>query len=117
MRLMLRPHRLYCGKRISESPAVQGFWRSPLERAAHNRVDLSEGMVIINTMASKRTMSELLREGLSEAESIRAVAKATGLRHSSLLRFLSGKQSLRLDLADKLAAHFGIECRRIRKGR
>jgi len=61
-------------------------------------------------------MTELLREALSEAESIRAVAKATGLRHSSLLRFVNGKQSLRLDLADRLAAYFGIESRRTDRG-
>jgi len=60
-------------------------------------------------------MTELLREALSEAESIRAVAKATGLRHSSLLRFVNGEQSLRLDLADRLADYFGIESRRVRR--
>lgn len=57
-------------------------------------------------------MTVLLREALAEAESIRGVAKATGLDHASLLRFLSGERSLRLDLADKLAAHFGIESTR-----
>lgn len=62
-----------------------------------------------------KTMTELLREALSEADSLRAVARATGLKDPSLVRFLAGKQSLRLDLADRLAAHFGIECRRTRR--
>ena len=62
-------------------------------------------------------MTGLLREALKGADSLYAVAKASGVQKASLLRFLRGDQSLRLDLADKLAAYFGIECRRIpRKG-
>ncbi|MGD8452205.1 MAG: hypothetical protein PVJ57_10340 [Phycisphaerae bacterium] len=66
-------------------------------------------------MPTHKTMTQLLRESLAEADSIRGVAKATGLTHVSLVRFVNGGQSLRLDLADKLAAHFGIECRRVRR--
>lgn len=63
-------------------------------------------------------MTALLKQALSEADSLRAVERATGVKNPSLVRFLQGKQSLRLDLADKLATHFGIECRRTRrKGR
>ncbi len=72
-------------------------------------------MDILSTMHSKGTLTDLLRESLAAADSIRAVAKAVGLRHSSLLRFVNGKQSLRLDLADRLAEHFGIESRRVRR--
>ena len=78
-------------------------------------IDKPANMVIINTMATGKrqgTMTELLREALSEAASIRGVAKATGLDHSSLVRFVNGEQSLRLDLADRLAAHFEIQCNR-----
>lgn len=67
--------------------------------------------MIITTMPTgktHKTMTHLLREALAEADSIRAVAKENGLDHSSLVRFANGEQSLRLDLADKLAAHFGI---------
>ena len=62
-------------------------------------------------------MTELLRESLNDAESIRAVARATGLNQASLVRFVNNQQSLRLDLADRLAKHFGIECRRITRER
>lgn len=63
-------------------------------------------------------MTDLLKRALSEAESLRAVERATGVKNPSMVRFLQGKQSLRLDMADKLAAYFGIECRRTRrKGR
>jgi len=60
-------------------------------------------------------MTDLLREALAEAESLRGVERATGVKNPSLVRFVRGDQSLRLDLADRLAAHFGIECRRKRR--
>jgi plasmid maintenance system antidote protein VapI len=78
-------------------------------------------MLIINcnmTAAQKKTMTDLLRKALAEVESLRVVERATGVPNPSLSRFVRGEQSLRLDLADKLAAYFGIECRRTRrKGR
>lgn len=67
--------------------------------------------VTINTMKARKpskSMSELLREAIAEADSIRGVAKAAGLTHVSLIKFLRHETSLRLDLADKLAAHFEI---------
>ena len=67
-----------------------------------------------NRVVSKQqAMTEALRKALAESgESLYAVAKATGLNEDSLSRFLRGRQSLRLDLADRLAAHLGIEVRR-----
>ncbi len=64
------------------------------------------------------TMSDLLRLALRDADSLLGIQRATGLDRASLRRFRDGETSLRLDLADKLAAHFGIECRptRRRKG-
>ncbi len=55
-------------------------------------------------------MTELLREALAEAESLRAVERATGVKRQSLMKFIRGEQTLRLDAADKLAEHFGITC-------
>lgn len=55
-------------------------------------------------------MTEHLRSALNECPSIRAVARETGLRHNSLALFARGEQSLRLDLADRLAEYFGIRC-------
>ena len=37
-----------------------------------------------------------------------ALSNATGVQRASISRFLSESQSLRLDCADKLAAHFGL---------
>ena len=36
------------------------------------------------------------------------IAQATGIDKAALGRFVAGKQSLRLDRADKLAAHLGL---------
>ena len=73
-------------------------------------------MIIISGMAEKRkkiaTMTELLRQALTGAKSVRAVARETGVQQASLIRFLRGEQSLRLDKADILAAYFGIGVRR-----
>ena len=60
-------------------------------------------------------MTKLLRQALSNAESLRAVERATGVKRQSMMKFLRGDQSLRLDKADLLAAYFGIEVQR--KGR
>lgn len=68
-------------------------------------------------MAKRRevvTITELLRAALKDADSLYGVAKATGVQQASLIRFLRGDQSLRLDVADKLAVHLGIECRATR---
>jgi hypothetical protein len=59
-----------------------------------------------------KTMSELLRNELSRAPSMRAIETATGLKRQSLFKFVRREQSLRLDLADKLATYFGITCRK-----
>lgn len=56
-------------------------------------------------------MSRLLRVALADAASLNAIAKATGIQRASLYRFRDGRTSLRLDVADTLAAYFGIECR------
>lgn len=65
-------------------------------------------------MASKGSkkspsLSELLRRGLEDAESLNQVQAETGLKRQSLAKFMRGEQSLRLDLADRLAEYFGIE--------
>ena len=60
------------------------------------------------------TLTELLRQALAQVDSVREVARATGTHHATLLRFLREDQTLRLDVADRLAAHFDIE--HIRKG-
>lgn len=48
-----------------------------------------------------------------------ALEQATGITRQSLMRFASGQQSLRLDMADRLVDYFDVELRlkgRVRKG-
>lgn len=54
-------------------------------------------------------MTDLLREALGQCESLSAVERATGVKRQSMMKFLRGEQSLRLDLADRLATYFRIE--------
>ena len=58
-------------------------------------------------------MSDALREAIKESSmSYGAIERATGVKKASLIRFVRGERSLRLDLADKLAEHFGIGVQR-----
>jgi plasmid maintenance system antidote protein VapI len=61
-----------------------------------------------------QTMSALLRACLKETPSLTSVTEATGVQKASLIRFVKGRQSLRLDIADRLAAHFGIVCKKVK---
>jgi hypothetical protein len=64
-----------------------------------------------------KTMSEVLRRAIADSgEALIALERATGVDRASIRRFLCGEQSLRLDKADRLASHFGLELRTRRKG-
>ncbi len=67
-------------------------------------------------------ISALLRDTIREAvEADRTtylgLEQATGLARASIMRFVRGTQSLRLDMADGLAAYFGLELRPVRRKR
>ena len=58
---------------------------------------------------SYKSMTDALRREIAGSElSFRALETATGLTRQSLMKFAAGEQSLRLDLADALAEHFGL---------
>ena len=64
-------------------------------------------------MNKSATMTEALRAAVRESgEPLLRIAQATGVQRASLSRFVAGTTSLRLDVADKLAAHFGIRVSR-----
>ena len=57
-------------------------------------------------------MTDLLKRAIANSgQTFTDIGRATGVQRASLLRFLRGETSLRLDKADDLAEHFGIECR------
>jgi plasmid maintenance system antidote protein VapI len=53
---------------------------------------------------SDRLRQAIVRSGMS----FKALERATGVQRASIMRFVRGTQSLRLDKADKLAAYFGF---------
>jgi plasmid maintenance system antidote protein VapI len=67
-------------------------------------------------------ISELLRQTIAQAvesgrTNYKALQRETGVTRGSIMRFVTGRQFLRLDMADRLAAFFGLELRTKRKGR
>jgi len=66
--------------------------------------------VTIDTMATRATMTEVLRQAILDSGlPLLRLAAETGVERASLSRFAAGKRSLRLDMADKLAAFFGLQ--------
>jgi plasmid maintenance system antidote protein VapI len=54
-------------------------------------------------------ISDLLRRAIAGSEvPHKALERATGVQRGSIMRFVRGSQSLRLDKADRLAAYFGL---------
>ena len=63
----------------------------------------------IDTMATGNALSDTLRQAvLDSGMPLLRLAKTTGVERASLSRFVAGKRSLRLDMADKLAVYFGL---------
>jgi len=58
------------------------------------------------------TMSEVIRRAIVESGmSYKSLSRETDLTRASIQRFVDGRQSLRLDLADRLAEFFELELR------
>jgi plasmid maintenance system antidote protein VapI len=63
-------------------------------------------------------MTEGLKQAIRDSRmALIAIERATGVKRASITRFMRGDQSLRLDLADKLAEYFGLEVKPKRKGK
>ncbi len=71
-------------------------------------------------MAKKRktytTLTAALRDAINESEvPFKALERETGVLRQSLMKFARGEQSLRLDIADRLAKYFGFKVVRDRR--
>jgi plasmid maintenance system antidote protein VapI len=75
-------------------------------RDANERVSISDLL--------RRTIADAVEQGQIN---YKALERETGVTRASIMRFVRCLQSLRLDMADRLAAHFGLELRAKRKGR
>ena len=61
-------------------------------------------------MAKRLTMTEVLRRRIEESDlPFLTLEQQTGVLRQSLMKFVRGETTLRLDAADKLAEFFGLE--------
>ena len=60
--------------------------------------------------ASKaKPLTSVLKHAIADSQlSFKALERVTGVKRQSLMKFMAGEQSLRLDMADKLANYFGV---------
>ena len=60
-------------------------------------------------MPTKLPLTDVLRDTIAQSgTTFRELERATGVKRQSLMKFVRGEQTLRLDMADKLAAYFGL---------
>jgi plasmid maintenance system antidote protein VapI len=64
----------------------------------------------MGTRKRSSPISDALRRAIIDSgEAYNAIERATGISRASILRFVRGEKSFRLDMADRLAEHFGLE--------
>lgn len=67
---------------------------------------------------NKQPITDLLRETIIASKMpMKAIERETGVQRLSVSRFVRGTNSLRLDVADKLASYFGLALRPIKTKR
>ena len=64
-------------------------------------------------MSDTTSITDLLRQTILAAitagqTTYKGLERETGVTRASIMRFATGRRSIRLDMADKLAAHFGL---------
>lgn len=57
---------------------------------------------------SGTTLADALRDAIAAAPALLPIERETGVYCATLRRFREGRQTLRLDIADRLATYFGI---------
>jgi hypothetical protein len=84
---------------------------TPLVRQAN--IDLGTPCCDNNRIMSKREpapITDLLKRTIVESRvPYLTLEQETGVDRSSIQRFIDGRQSIRLDKADRLAAYFGLK--------
>lgn len=61
-------------------------------------------------MEKKQTITAALKRTIIDSNmSFRGIEAATGVKRQSLMKFMRNEQSLRLDMADRLADYFGLK--------
>ena len=69
-------------------------------------------------MPAEQPFTDALRKAIAESGMAQiAIERATGVKRQCVMLFMRGERSLRLDIADRLAAYFGLTVKPQRKGR
>ncbi len=64
---------------------------------------------ICYTMTEKQPMTEALKSAIESCGlSFKALERETGVTRQSLMAFMKGERTLRLDIADRVANYFGL---------
>jgi plasmid maintenance system antidote protein VapI len=64
----------------------------------------------MSTAKLNSTLSDVLRDAIAESGvSYKSLSRETGVARASIQRFVDHRQSIRLDMADRLAAYFALE--------
>lgn len=72
--------------------------------------------VTIDTMVTRNTLSDVLRQAVIDSGlPLLKIENGTGVQRASISRFVRGERTLRLDMAEKLAAYFGLELVPVKK--
>ena len=67
----------------------------------------------MNARQRKSPLTDLLKRSIVESGiPYNQLERATGVKRASIIRFLRGDQSMRLDLAERLMVYFGFEVRK-----
>jgi plasmid maintenance system antidote protein VapI len=70
----------------------------------------------MNAATPDSPISDTLRRAITESGmSYKALSRETGVARASIQRFIDGRQSLRLDMADRLAVFFELSLSKPRK--
>ena len=68
------------------------------------------------TRTEKSPLTEGLRDAIAKSGmAYHAIERATGVKRQSIMYFMRGEQSLRLNIADRRAVYFGLEIRPTRE--
>jgi plasmid maintenance system antidote protein VapI len=66
----------------------------------------------MSTRKPIESMTDVLRRTIIESGvTYKALSRETGVARASIQRFVDGRQSIRLDMADRLAAYFRFTIR------
>jgi DNA-binding phage protein len=61
------------------------------------------------------SLSETIKAAIDDCGSIYQAAKACGVSHPVLLRFMSGQRDIRLETAERICEALGLELRKVSK--